>query len=91
MAPGWPDPDLSYPDLRIAIEYDGDHYLTTRQWRSDRARRSLLEDAGWIVLEFTADDVWHRPQETVERVRRAIASRAVASGAVVSRTAAAGR
>jgi very-short-patch-repair endonuclease len=73
-------PDLSYPDLRIAIEYDGDHHRTSRQWRSDRARRQLLEDAGWIVLEFTADDVLRRPEQTVERIRRAIAGRAAATG-----------
>jgi len=64
-----------YPVLRIAIEYDGDHHRTSRQWRIDRTRRQLLEDAGWIVLEFTADDVLRRPEATVERVRRAIASR----------------
>jgi very-short-patch-repair endonuclease len=69
-------PDLSYPQLRIAIEFDGDHHRSRRQWLSDRARRQLLEDAGWIVLEFTADDVLRRPEATVERVRRAIAARA---------------
>jgi very-short-patch-repair endonuclease len=69
-------PDLSYPGVRIAIEYDGDHHRSRRQWRSDRARRQLLEDAGWVVLEFTADDVLRRPEATVERVRRALCARA---------------
>jgi very-short-patch-repair endonuclease len=69
-------PDLSYPHLRIAIEYDGDHHRSRRQWRSDRARRQLLEDAGWVVLELTADDVLRRPEATVERVRRVVCARA---------------
>ena len=27
--------DLSYPDLKIAIEYEGDHHRDKRQWRAD--------------------------------------------------------
>jgi very-short-patch-repair endonuclease len=70
-------PDLSYPDLRIAIEYEGDHHRTDRrQWRSDKRRRRLLEDAGWMVIEVTADDVFRRPDELLQRIRRACARRA---------------
>lgn len=69
-------PDLSYPALRIAIEYDGDHHRTDRrQWQRDIGRRRVLEDAGWLVIVVTADDVLRRPEQLVERVRRAIASR----------------
>ena len=71
-------PDLSYPTLRIAIEYDGDHHHRTdrRQWQRDIGRRRVLEDAGWLLVVVTADDVLRRPRETVELIRRAIASRA---------------
>lgn len=73
-------PDLSYPELRIAIEYDGDHHrVNRRQWRNDIARRRLLEEAGWLVLVFTADDVLLRPQETVRQVRAALRSRRAAA------------
>jgi Protein of unknown function (DUF559) len=77
---GWlARPDLSYPDLRIAIEYDGDHHRADRrQWQNDIARRRLLEDAGWLVLVFTADDVLKRGPETVRVVHRALARRAAA-------------
>jgi hypothetical protein len=69
-------PDLSYPELRIAIEYDGDHHrVERRQWQSDIARRRLLEDAGWVVRVFTADDVLRFGRETVRRVRAAVAAR----------------
>jgi hypothetical protein len=69
-------PDLSYPRLRIAIEYEGDHHRTDRrQWRSDKRRRRLLEDAGWVVVEVTADDVYRYPDELISRLRRLVASR----------------
>ena len=69
-------PDLSYPQLRIAIEYDGDHHRTSRaQWQRDIGRRRVLEDAGWLLIVVTADDLNRRPHEIVERVRRAIARR----------------
>jgi very-short-patch-repair endonuclease len=70
-------PDLSYPALRIAIEYDGDHHRTDRrQWQRDIGRRRLLEDAGWLLIVVTAADVLRHPEAIVERVRRAIAARA---------------
>jgi hypothetical protein len=74
---GWiARPDLSYPALRIAIEYDGDHHRVSRQqWRNDIGRRRALEEAGWLVLVFTADDVLQWPQETVRQVRAAVRSR----------------
>ena len=78
---GWlARPDLSYPDLRIAIEYDGDHHRTNRrQWQRDIGRRRVLEDAGWLVIVVTADDVLRRPEQLVERVRCAIARRSTSS------------
>ena len=69
-------PDLSYPALRIAIEYDGDHHRTNaRQWQRDIGRRRVLEDAGWLLVVVTADDVLRRPHEIVARIRAAVASR----------------
>ncbi len=69
-------PDLSYPEYRIAIEYEGDHHRTDRrQWRHDKSRRRLLEDRGWWVIEVIADDVFRTPADTVARVRAALATR----------------
>ena len=59
-------PDFSWPELMVAAEYDGDHHRTDRsQWRKDIARRRLLEEAGWRVIVFTADDVLHHPDRLV--------------------------
>ncbi|MFD4991569.1 hypothetical protein ACFWH7_13520 [Cellulosimicrobium cellulans] len=65
-------PDLSYPELRIAIEYDGDvHRTDPATWRRDVERRQRLEDAGWIIVTATADDVLRFPERLVRRVRAA--------------------
>ncbi|MGN6299481.1 MAG: DUF559 domain-containing protein [Angustibacter sp.] len=69
-------PDLSYPAQRIAIEYEGDqHRSDRRQWKSDKTRRRLLEDVGWLVIEVIDDDVYRTPELTVARVRAALAAR----------------
>lgn len=67
--------DLAYPDLRIAIEYEGDGHRTSRdQWRRDVQRQRELEDLGWIVIRVTQLDlVDTRP--LLDRIRRAVASR----------------
>ncbi|SEE06061.1 hypothetical protein [Ruania alba] len=73
-------PDLSYPELKIAIEYDGDvHRTDPATWRRDIERRQRLEDDGWLVITATADDVIRYPMRLITRVRRAIARRRPAS------------
>ncbi|WP_175559105.1 endonuclease domain-containing protein [Sanguibacter gelidistatuariae] len=68
-------PDMSYPDLRIAIEYDGDIHRTDRAtWLRDVERRQRLEDAGWRIITVTANDVRH-PARLIARVRTAIHTR----------------
>src|SRR5262245_31948930 len=71
---GWlARPDLSYPEWKIAIEYDGDHHrVDSRQWRRDIARRENLEADGWIVLVVTAVDVFQRPAPTLMRIFSAL-------------------
>ncbi len=65
--------DLGWPDLMIAVEYDGDHHRTDRyQYLKDIRRREMLESMGWIVITVVAGD---RPADIVARVRAAIARR----------------
>lgn len=60
--------DLSYPELKIAIEYMGDYHRSQTQWRRDMTRRSRLEAKGWYVLELNADDL-KDPIELAARIR----------------------
>ncbi|WP_431247439.1 endonuclease domain-containing protein [Leifsonia xyli] len=42
--------DLSYPDMRVAVEYDGDHHRTDdRQFHRDGDRLWQIESQGWRV------------------------------------------
>lgn len=67
---GWlAEPDLSYPDLKIAIEYDGQHHLTDlRQWRRDIRRRENLERDGWLLRVITAHDLLYAPGTVITRI-----------------------
>ena len=74
--------DLGYPDVLVAIEYDGRHHIDRRgQWEGDIRRREELESLGWRVIVLTASDVFSCPSATLERVRDALKSRDVLVGA----------
>jgi len=69
-------PDLQYTREKIAIQYEGKHHRTDqRRYEQDIMRDELLDDLGWVVLKFTATDVYRRPATVVERVRYHLAKR----------------
>lgn len=68
--------DLAYPDLKIAIEYDGLWHGDRRAFLADRRRLNRLGAAGWVVLHVTVDDLRH-PERLAARVR-ALRSRRLA-------------
>jgi hypothetical protein len=73
--------DLALPDLRVAIEYEGDYHRTEAgRWRKDMTRVSRLEAAGWYVVRVNADDLKH-PEELVSRVLTVLARRGARFGA----------
>lgn len=66
--------DLSYPDVRLGIEYDGaDHW---KQRRDDDRRRAAIRACDWEVCVFSADDIYLTPDATVAFVRQLLRSRA---------------
>lgn len=68
--------DLAYPDLKIAIEYEGEHHLLDpEQWARDIARYEALRAAGWVVVQITKAELFHEPAVAVQRVRAAIRRR----------------
>lgn len=61
--------DLAWPDLLVAVEYDGRHHIEREpQWQADLRRREELEAEGWRFVVLTSPDVFHTPGETVQRV-----------------------
>lgn len=65
--------DLSDPDLRIALEIDGSQHLRDADaYRRDRSKDVLLQEHGWLILRFLADDVAIRLSETLDAIVRAV-------------------
>jgi very-short-patch-repair endonuclease len=67
--------DLALPEIKLAIEYDGQWHGDHHQLGRDRARVRLLNQAGWIVIQVTKEDlrnirqIIHLIQETIERLK----------------------
>jgi hypothetical protein len=67
--------DMAWPEHRVIVEYDGAVHLPESQRRKDALRRNMLQDAGWIVIVFTAADLRH-PERMAVMVRSAFARQA---------------
>jgi very-short-patch-repair endonuclease len=68
--------DLSYPDLKIVVEYDGrQHRADLDQWDHDLDRDEWLADEHWKFVKVVSRGIYREPERTIERVRKAIVSR----------------
>jgi len=68
--------DLSYPDLKIAVEYDGrQHRADLDQWDHDTDRREWLDAQGWMLVPVFSRGVYRDPDKTVRRVEAALHAR----------------
>lgn len=68
--------DLAWPDLRLAVEYDGrQHAESSHQWGRDVTRREHLDEEGWRVIVLRATDVYDTPWESVGRIMAAMSTR----------------
>ncbi|MFD5226235.1 hypothetical protein ACFWHT_11500 [Microbacterium sp. NPDC058342] len=61
--------DMVYPEARVIVEYHG--MLHGPQWAQDVERIGAFRAAGWDVIEVTSP-LLNRPEELVQRVRRAL-------------------
>lgn len=62
-------PDLAYPDLRVAIEYEGDYHRERAQFAYDIRRRERMEDERWAVVRVISDHL-ESPSAEVALARR---------------------
>lgn len=76
-AGGWiATPDLSYPSIKLAIEYDGRHHAESRkQWTRDVDRNAALVDDGWKVIVVLSDHLYRRPNLLLDRILRSLRER----------------
>jgi very-short-patch-repair endonuclease len=64
---------MGWPELMVAVEYDGDqHPPDRRQYVRDVRRLEQLNRLGWIVVRVVKED---SPRQVVRRVREAVAFR----------------
>jgi hypothetical protein len=66
--------DFAYPELKLAIEYDGAWHGRPGALGRDRSRLNRLFEAGWEVVFVTAADM-HDPDGLLRRIIRARARR----------------
>jgi hypothetical protein len=66
-------PDMCWPEIGVAIEFDGEHHLDRAQLAHDTARRDAMDAIGWRCVVLYAEDVGHRWPATVRRLRDAFA------------------
>ena len=70
---GNPDMEVDFISERnkLAIEIDGSHHFADRDaYRWDRRKDELLQETGYFILRFLADDVMNNLGEVMARVLR---------------------
>jgi very-short-patch-repair endonuclease len=61
--------DMGWPELKLAVEYDGDQHRTDRkQYVRDKRRLEELERLGWVVIRVIKED---SDAQIVRKVRAA--------------------
>jgi hypothetical protein len=65
--------DMGWEDVKIAVEYDGEHHGTdVEQWKWDVRRLRKVRDRAWLHVKVVGGD---RPADIIERVERAWSQR----------------
>ena len=66
--------DLAWPELKLALEYDGEEHRSITAHGRDLDRDAALDDLGWLVIRVTKAQL-DRPDELAARVLRKLAER----------------
>ncbi len=75
--------DLAYPEIRLAIEYDGRDHRTAERAVRDLRREAYVTRLGWDILRLDAATVFS-PRAVAIRVQRELVARGAASAAPVT-------
>jgi very-short-patch-repair endonuclease len=68
--------DLLWADGRVAIELDGGQHLDSAEaYRRDRRKDVLLQESGYFVLRFLAEDVGKRLDTVLDAILRTLSQR----------------
>ena len=70
--------DLSFPDQKVGIEFDGRHHIERQeQWEGDLLRREDLEDDDWKFVVVVSSQFYADPANVLTRVSTALRSRGI--------------
>ena len=73
--------DLLCRDARLVIEVDGPQHLDdVLAYRRDRHKDALLQERGYLVLRFLAEDIGTRLDQILDTVLRVMAGRSATQG-----------
>ena len=68
--------DLLCAEARIALELDGAQHLSDAEsYRRDRRKDRLLQESGYFVLRFLAEDVGMELDQVLDAILRALCRR----------------
>ena len=69
-------PDLSWPEYKVLVEYEGDiHRVSREKFRSDITRMERYADEGWHGIRAVAGDVFADPDRFLDRLQRRLIER----------------
>lgn len=68
-------PDLGYPEQKVAVEYDGDGHSEAGQIIRDITREEDFVRAGWILVRISKRHMEREARPAVAKVRSALLSR----------------
>ncbi|TLM86182.1 hypothetical protein FDW84_07390 [Pseudarthrobacter sp. NamE5] len=68
-------PDISYPEQEVAVEYDGEGHSEAGQIVRDIAREEDFARAGWLLVRISKRHMEHGARAAVGKVRSALLSR----------------
>lgn len=68
-------PDLSYPEQKVAVEYDGEGHSEAAQIVRDIEREEDFGSAGWILLRISKRHMEQDAKPAVAKVRRTMLAR----------------
>lgn len=74
--------DLLCTELRVALEVDGaQHLADPAAYRRDRRKDRLLQESGYLVLRYLAEDVTKDLDSVLDGILRSLASRRTSTAA----------
>jgi len=70
-------PDIVFPELKIAVFADGDYWHTKdeRAIKKDQYQTNVLTEAGWIVLRFWGSEIRNNLHYCVNEIEKALNKR----------------